>query len=125
MRGHQAGRQPYCRHCGGAIPKLTGVIFFGQSDDQPGQSPFSRSSSARPKDRAEAQRQCNQQIVSTRWSVDRTWIQTAGFWDGISYRAEFFCADRCAVAFAHVCAASGMAMQAYKDAIREAQEAAA
>lgn len=125
MRGHQAGTQPLCRCCGTPIRKLTGAIVFGRTTEGSSHSEFLRGSTARPKSRAEAQAYVNETIVSSKWAPDRAYILEAAFWDGISYVAEHFCTNRCAIAFGELCAREGRVTQAYNDAIRARREAQA
>lgn len=57
--------------------------------------------SGKPATREEAQKYTNGIITSASRSADGTYLATAHVWDGESYADEFFCTNRCAIAYAN------------------------
>jgi hypothetical protein len=125
---YKSTTQPLCRCCGKPIGKHTTTQYFGGSGAVNKIAEY-------PRDKAEAQRLVNQQIVSLRYhrasegyrpqgAPDHDYVWWVGLWDGEGYRDEFFCSDPCAVRFAYAFARAGYACRAFTDAKAKARMAA-
>lgn len=128
----KSGKQPLCRHCGGKIGKRTEIVYFGRSEREVERN---QGRSEQPKNKAEAQRYVNGEIVSVRYShlasinyrdqgsthvtVPR-YVDTATVWDGETYDDEFFCSNRHAVEFGYASARGGYVMDAWRVATHHA-----
>jgi hypothetical protein len=109
---------PLCRHCGKPIAKMTGVLRFGATSDQD-YGAYWTDSTARPRNKAEAQTLTNLQILryTTVGDPDGTgFFAKASTWDGESYRDQFFCKDECAIDFARLMAKAGHGTNLYVEA---------
>jgi hypothetical protein len=115
--------QPLCRYCGKAIRKKTETIRFGCADGDAAR--FAHMRTERPRDKAEAQRYGNGQVVSVRYSetacitvpgggshkVTRVprYVEEASYWDGESYVDWAFCNGDHARRFGY--SAAGMTLE--------------
>lgn len=113
--------RPLCRRCGKPIRKRTVTMQF-QRDRESRESHWI-DSTANPKSKAEVQRLSNFEVVSIRWSEEKTYITQATVWDGESYVSRFFCTNTCAIGFAHIMARAGHATHAYAEALKNRNDA--
>lgn len=137
---HKSKTQPLCRYCGGAIKKMTDVLYCyaeppraeSEPDDRTGvvhkfAVPRHRVGFFRTKE--DLQKVCNEQVVSVRYFEDFTeefhqhgrHIWQASTWDGASYRDEFFCSGEHARDFAYLFAKAGYSTSAYDKATADAK----
>lgn len=109
---------PLCRSCGKPIAKATHLHWFGESSAR---TNWSTSHPELPKDKAEAQRLTNRQIISVRyWTLGgEKSVRQATTWDGESYRDAFFCKNECAQRFGYAALAMNpnLGMDAYHEAV--------
>lgn len=108
-------KPPLCRYCGKPIGKKTTTQWFGINPDSEG-SIRTELSIQKPATKADVQRLTNLQVVAVRRSTDKTFIDVAYLWDGVSYLSDYFCNTDHAVQFAFVHARHGAATQSYVDA---------
>lgn len=90
----EQSQPPLCCNCGGPIAKRTRMIMFGGSNYR------DERFEGKPTTREEAQKYTNGVITSHRWSADGSYILHANVWDGESYVDDYFCTNRCAIAYA-------------------------
>ena len=99
-------KQAHCRCCGKKLRKFTHYMDFGPYRDD------------WPRNREEANRLTNQQIVHYAWGgpkEDRR-IARVSIWDGETYQGGYFCTVQCAVDFAFLFAKEGRQTNAHQSA---------
>lgn len=93
---------PLCHYCGGPIRKKTETVYFKEAE--------------RPKNKQEAQRLMNQQIVSVSYWKEH--VHKVTTWDGESYVDPYFCNGSHANYFAYVMARAGHCTTKYNEALK-------
>lgn len=96
-----------CCNCGGKIAKRTISVHFGAGRDH--REEFWWEVIARPKTKAEAQTYCNYPLVSVSYSRPnhddpQCHVMSATFWDGHSFKDDYFCSFRCAAEYGYAAA---------------------
>ena len=103
-------RAPLCCNCGKAIAKKTTCVWFGMDPKGKG-TLVTELSIQKPRSLAEVERLTNSHVTTVSWhhvhpdnykagEINADYIDKAYLWDGESYVDEFFCTNRCAIAYA-------------------------